>query len=309
MQTIVKDILDFKPLRSTDMAELTPLLHRSGSRSCDFTAGGIFMWVDYFGYEGAVYGNTLFISGLSEDSSRRLSFSLPVGEMPLVQSIDVLRNYCSQSGRPLLLSAVPEDRLADLLCCGPAKVEELPNWADYIYSIENLANLPGKAYNKKRNHVHRFMADNPGYRFEELNSDNIGKVIDFYRSMELDGSKADPVMAEYEREQCLDVLSHFSTYPFEGAYLTDGNDNMAAFTAAEIVGDTLVIHIEKMNHEISGAGETINQLFAAHMAQKFPELKFINREDDSGEPGLRHAKESYHPTARLRKFNVELDCR
>lgn len=76
------------------------------------------------------------------------------------------------------------------------------------------------------------------------------------------------------------------------------------FTAAEIIGDTLIIHIEKMDHEVAGAGETINKLFAAEMLHRHPQLRYINREDDAGDPGLRYAKESYHPLRLLRKFNV-----
>ena len=65
-----------------------------------------------------------------------------------------------------------------------------------------------------------------------------------------------------------------------------------------------MIHIEKMNHEVAGAGETINKLFAAEMLHRHPGLRYINREDDAGDPGLRYAKESYHPLRLLRKFNV-----
>ena len=81
--------LRFTPVASDDIATLTPMLARSASRSCDFTAGGIFMWVGYFGYEKAVYANTLFIRGLSEDSGRRPSFSLPVGALPLAENTRV----------------------------------------------------------------------------------------------------------------------------------------------------------------------------------------------------------------------------
>ena len=111
-------------------------------------------------------------------------------------------------------------------------------------------------------------------------------------------------MAEFEREQCMTVLRNFANYPFEGAVLRDGNGDIVAFTAGETVGDTLILHIEKMRHDISGAGEAINKLFAERMLSAHPEIVYINREDDSGDPGLRYAKESYHPEFKLRKYNV-----
>jgi len=111
-------------------------------------------------------------------------------------------------------------------------------------------------------------------------------------------------MAEYERRQCADVLRHYSRYPFEGAVLRGEDGAVVALTAAEVIGNTLIIHIEKMNHDVAGAGETINKLFAAEMLRRHPQLKYINREDDAGDPGLRYAKESYHPLRLLHKFNV-----
>ena len=72
----------------------------------------------------------------------------------------------------------------------------------------------------------------------------------------------------------------------------------------EVIGDTLFTHIEKMDHEVPGAGETINKLFAEHILTKYPEIRYINREEDAGDEGLRQAKLSYHPAIILNKYDI-----
>ena len=73
----------------------------------------------------------------------------------------------------------------------------------------------------------------------------------------------------------------------------------------EIIGDTLFIHIEKADRDYEGC----YQMLVAQFAQQFAGegVAFINREDDTGDPGLRTSKLSYHPVALLEKYTVTVD--
>lgn len=293
--------LCFRPVDFDALPIINSFLQRECSRSCDYSIGGIYMWIDYFNYEYCIVADTLFIKGLSEDASRRPSFAVPIGSLPLGDAVEAVKAYCRRHGVEPLFSAVPDDKLDALCALGHSEVTPLDDWADYIYTATDLATLTGKHYNKKRNHVNRFMTDNPHWALEPLEGRALADADAFFAALAAD---SDDVMAEYERRQCADVLRHYDHYPFEGAVLRDESGAVVAFTAAEVIGDTLVIHIEKMDHEVAGAGETINKLFAAEMLHRHPGLRYINREDDAGDPGLRYAKESYHPLRLLRKFNV-----
>ena len=55
--------LVFKPITLDSLSEIEPFLHRQCYRTCDFSIGGIYMWVDYFGYEYCISQDTLFIKG------------------------------------------------------------------------------------------------------------------------------------------------------------------------------------------------------------------------------------------------------
>lgn len=69
-----------------------------------------------------------------------------------------------------------------------------------------------------------------------------------------------------------------------------------AFTIGEIIGDTLFVHIEKTTMPWR-VGETVNKMFAARMTGTHPEVRYINREEDVGDPGA--ARPPSSPIIRL----------
>jgi hypothetical protein len=78
---------------------------------------------------------------------------------------------------------------------------------------------------------------------------------------------------------------------FGGVALIDGK--IQALTLGERLSkDTAVVHFEKANPSIRGLYQFINQEFCRNVLRGF---EFVNREQDVGEPGLRRAKEGYHP--------------
>lgn len=261
------------------------------------------MWVDYFNYEYCIHDETLFVKGVSENHPDMVAFSLPLGKLPLSASVQLIKDYCCRNDLKLAFSAIPVECADELAALCNGTVERLDEWSDYLYSAEALATLTGKQYSKKRNHVNRFFIENPGRLLEMITANNIDEVKSFVSNLDI-SRKADQQVAAYEIEQCLDVLDHVNDYLFDGAILRDANGMICAVTLGEVVGDTLYVHIEKMNHLVAGAGEAVNKLFASEMLRRHSGLRYINREEDMGDPGLRFSKESYHPVAMLGKCNV-----
>ena len=295
--------LNFKAMSISDIPTIRKFLEYNSDRTCDYTLGGIFMWVDYFDYEYCIVKDTLFIKGISENHPGMVAFSLPLGMMPLDEALTMINNYCKEHNIQPAFSAIPVDKADAIAEIYHGRVEKLEGWSDYLYDAKSLATLQGKAYSKKRNHVNRFITDNPNYRFEMITADNIDEAKAFLGKVDL-SEKIDRDMAAYELAQCKDVLDNIDLYLFDGAILRSENGEICAVTLGEVVGDTLYVHIEKMDHEVAGAGETINKLFAGEMSERYPEVKYINREEDMNDPGLRYAKESYRPVTLLDKCNV-----
>lgn len=296
--------LSFQRITLDDIPAIAQYLPYSGSRTCDYTVGGIYMWVHYFNYSYCIYRDTLFLQGVSEEDMSRTAFSMPLGRLPLPESVSLLRRYCSENGMALRFSAIPADCVEAFKATGNWKIEPLDDWSDYLYEAEPLATLSGKKYSKKRNHVNRFLSDNPGAAIHTIEPEDVPRILEAFYKWD-NAEELDELTAVEERDMTVNVMQHLDRLPsFEGTYLDDGRGNIVAFTIGEIIGDTLYDHIEKMDHEVSGAGVAVFNLFVKMMLEKHSGLRYVNREEDVGDPGLRQAKLSYHPAAILNKYDL-----
>ncbi|MDE7080528.1 MAG: phosphatidylglycerol lysyltransferase domain-containing protein [Muribaculaceae bacterium] len=298
--------LHFHRITPADMPAIWPIISQEAGRTTDFSYGGLLMWVDYFHYEFAILNDTLFIKGRVESDVSKVAFSLPIGKMPLEKCVAILKEYCCLNNLQLIFSAVPEYALEEFDALRPSRVEELTDWADYIYDAEPLATLRGKKMSKKRNHVNQFMAAYPGYRYERLTAHNVPDALRFMDLIDAEGDHTP--MAETERRLNREMLRYMAEGDpvLHGGMLRDADGTVLAYTIGDVKGDTLFIHIEKSLRSVPGGFEMINKCFAEEMCSRNPGIRYINREDDAGDPGLRAAKESYHPLPLLRKYNISM---
>ncbi len=296
---------NFKPITQADMSIIWKYLQQEEGRTTDFSYGGLLMWVHYFNYEYAIVKDTLFIRGVLENHREVPAFSLPIGKLPLADSIELIKDYCRRHGLLAELSAVPEYAMDELALMSPRKMEELTDWADYLYDAEMLSTLRGKKMSKKRNHVNKFNSLYPEWTLEELTSANAREAIEFMDKFDLEGDSTQMAIDERKLTRELLAFVERGDNREEGAILKV-NGKIAGFTLGDVKGDTLFVHVEKCTRDFEGSYEKINQEFAAMMMKRHPEIKFINREDDAGDEGLRYAKQSYHPVEMLKKYNVIL---
>ena len=81
------------------------------------------------------------------------------------------------------------------------------------------------------------------------------------------------------------------------------NGEAIAFTIGERLSrDTYVVHFEKSISDLRGTYPMINREFVRHICEKYPEIQYINREEDMGLENLRKAKRSYYPDFMVEKY-------
>ncbi len=201
---------------------------------------------------------------------------------------------------------VPE-KLAEILrgrLPGAADIaEDRAEW-EYLYDREELVALPGAKFHKKKNHVNIFKKtyaseyrkiDDPAYP---------GIIEDVLRLQEQWCQWRDcensPSLIE-ENDAIFRIAGNWGRIPglCGGALYVDGN--VVAFSIGEKIGDMMIVHFEKARTDFRGSYQAINQAFAQFSAEG---VRFINREQDLGELGLRQAKETYNPVGFLKKYRV-----
>ena len=115
--------------------------------------------------------------------------------------------------------------------------------------------------------------------------------------------QADSASAQAEEGCVRAFLRDFAAYaPLAGLLRVNGR--VVGFSAGEIVGDTLIIHIEKADIAYEGVYQALVNEYAKCFVT--PGVRYINREEDAGDEGLRRSKESYHPVRLLEKYLVQI---
>jgi hypothetical protein len=181
-------------------------------------------------------------------------------------------------------------------------VEDQREWYDYLYRKDDLITYAGKKLRGQRNHVNKFRASYPDWAFHRATEEDLPRLRDFYRRFREENQKDAPSWKE-EEKKIEEIFDHFSEYAFLCGILTVG-DAIAGFSLGEYSGDTLIVHTEKADRNLAGAYPMLASRFVETFAHEG--IRYVNREDDSGDEGLRTAKLSYHPCALLEKSLITL---
>ena len=292
-------LMQFQPITVENYADIVPYFYHKKTVAADYSALYFHMWNAFLHTEFAMEDGVLFL----RRNTRHGTFYYP----PLRrESEDLLENI------PLLARITREESVA--LCAIPdhelERVERTytvlekgtsRRYADYIYAAEDLATLRGHRYNKKRNLVHQF-EKLYAHTYEPLTAQNAAEAAEMLRRVMSESEQSED--ERFENERVLEVLRDYAILPVCGGLVrVDGA--VVAFCVAERIDDTLIVHVEKADRAYKGAYQYINYRFVKEESEQAP-LCYVNREDDTGDEGLRHAKLSYHPIHILHKYRMVL---
>lgn len=259
---------------------------------CDRSVGNVFMWRDAL---DTAYAECDGFATLKERFGGKTYYA-PAGRRDaLVPAVKALLDRC---GAPLLLCSLGEDELPALAEAFGDRIEfeAQENAADYIYDADALRAYRGKKYHTQKNHVNAFLHEHPDYRFEPFTPDRAAALAAFFEEFEA-GDDDDSESAVEETLACRRLLPLLPSLSLDTRLLTAGGE-IVGFAVMERVGDTLMIHIEKGLTRVRG----VYPMLVTLEANAYPDVRYINREEDDGNEGLRRSKQSYRPIRLLQKY-------
>lgn len=280
-----------RPLAIHDKALLDRLCTGMQPRISELTFAGLYLFRSAHEYRLCMAGDSPVVLGTGYDGTRY--FLPPLGG-------DVAQALKIMFATALPLYGADDPFIAHYLTGSDARITELRDSFDYLYLREELATLPGGAFHKKKNRINYFTSRHD-YAVTPFSGEHLEGCLMLLDTLSrssqgvIENSRRREMEATYEALHCMEQLG------LEGIVITV-NNTVAAFSLGErLNNDTAVCHFEKADPFMEGLYQLINREFARLL---FPECRYLNREQDLGDTGLRSAKLSYHPLELVKKYLV-----
>ena len=299
---IIPALPEMQPLSLGHRDALHPLLVELQPQQSELTFTNLFIWRDAYQLQLARVGDAIAIFSWRADPEDSFVFP-PIGPSANSGSVRQCLDRLAGEGHSARMARATE---ADLHRLGLTEDEfavesDRDQW-DYVYRVEDLITLRGNRYHRKRNHIEQFTRQYE-FTYRPLTSDVIPDCAEL-QDRWCDEKHCDLVATlRSESRAVKEALMEFASLGITGGCIEiDGK--VEAFAIGELLNrEMVVIHLEKANAAYHGLYQLVNQQF---LEKAWPQIPFVNREQDIGLTGLRKAKQSYFPDHMVEKSIVRL---
>lgn len=303
-------MLCFEPLTIAARSALEPYYHQYGEGSCQHSFVSSFCMNGKYGDQVCVRDGFLYTlrSGLCSAPERVYLF--PLGERnredALGRAVENVLLDAREHGCRLRFETVTESAAELLLRLFPGRflIEENRDCAEYLYTYEKLALLPGHGMASKRHDISTFERQYAG-RYEvcpirtEEQVEEIRPFQAWWKEMKM--ARQEDVQLALEDGAIRRGLDHFFELGLSGILVyIDGRLSGYAY-GAPLSDGSYDVMIEKGDRSVPDIYKILNRDLVRLCCGG---TAWINREEDLGVEGLRRAKLSYKPDRLIRKFSV-----
>ena len=291
-------MLTFKPVAQRDLSRLRRYYKDCNYQLCEYSALVKLMWRGHLHPQYAEAAGCLIVKNCI-DGKPCFDYPVPGPDGDEEAALCAIEDYCVEQGISLELSVVPKEKAAKLLERYPRfHLNNFRSWRDYIYEANDLREFPGRHYSGQRNHVNKFRKLYPEAQFRALGKDDLPLIERFWQDYtEVFEKTSQSAKQELALAKTMLRLTGVS-WLYVGGMEYEGR--LISIAMAERCGETLHVHIEKALYGYEGVYPATVQEFARCYA--VDGIKYLNREDDAGDRGLRTSKLQYLPCKLAEKF-------
>lgn len=297
--------LEFKEITVEDSPVMMPYYNMRKNNTCESVFLESFIWKEFYNVRYAIWEEKALL-WLMEYNGKCFSAMPLCKEEDLPGAFGAIQQYFNEElGYPLVINLADEYAVKYLnLPEEKYFVKEQEDSRDYLYLGESLRKLSGKKLHKKKNRLNVFLRQYEGrFEYRTLGCDDKDDMWKFLDRWRIQKGEDQEEHLDYEVRGIHDILRNCCELNIHmGGIYVDGRLEAFSVGSYNKIEDMAVIHIEKANPEIPGLYQAINQMF---LLNEFPNVQWVNREDDMGLEGLRKAKMSYNPADFARKYLVE----
>lgn len=279
----------FKKIELEDLKQIRSFLLQSNQKACEFSAGNNILWDFNKELEFAILREQLVYRMIDDVY---IGFFIPDMQKDSRELIESLRKMAQDESKKMYLGIMTHEMAQNVESLFPNtfKISFDRDHSDYLYQVQDMAQLKGKKFHRKKNHLNSFMK-NYEFVYEKIEASNIEECRKMKNRWLVEKEeKTESMLLE---AGAVDVaLDHYQEFDFLGGLIRiDGV--VEAFTFGERLNqDTFLIHVEKASDRFRGLYTAISQQFALY---ELAEYTFVNREEDMGIEGLRQSKLSFYP--------------
>ena len=289
---------EFHRAKIEDKPWVEEILSRDSCESLENNFTTLFIWQDMYNIKISKLCGGDFYTTMTD--TKEPAFMFPCGSGDIKAALEEIFDYCKT---PDFYSVTENERqVMEELYPGVFEFTENRDAEDYVYETEKLCTLSGRKLSSKRNHINRFVQNNPDWSYEEITKANIDEAYEMNEKW-----CAQMVCEENEglRNESCAVRTAFRNYfdlKLSGGLIRAGGRVVAYSMGDRLSRDTFLVHIEKAFADIQGAYTIMNREFVLHNCEGY---RYVNREDDAGDEGLRKAKLSYKPYKLVTKYTAK----
>lgn len=261
----------------------------------------IFMFSHVHNYHLSSHNGNLLI--YAKSYSGKPYFLPPIGEDDIPATMDAMMEAMRARGEEPCIDLAWKgfvERYAEGR--GEYAYDSDPSNSDYVYDTRELIGLAGRKFHRKKNLLNRFLREyGPVAEYKKLTPELVAGAKDLTERWCQEKCTVETPSTYGETEATMRALDNMEGLSTVGGVVLLGGRVEGLSLGEELNPDTVVVHVEKANSEFAGLYQFLSSEF---LRSEFPGYRYTNREQDLGEPNLRHSKQSNNPVRMVEKYRI-----